>query len=121
MSTFPAWRYGPEGKAEVFQNEADVPKGWADHPSRAPDAAPVKKIVVEKVVEKPVGVDGSSFDHNGDGKPGGSKSPEPTDDLKDLRAEYRKLVGKKPFPAWDAAELRRRMAAHTPEIDESEF
>jgi hypothetical protein len=31
---FPAWRYGPEGKAAVFESESDVPRGWQDHPSK---------------------------------------------------------------------------------------
>jgi hypothetical protein len=30
---WPAWRYGPDGEADVFENEADVPKGWKNHPS----------------------------------------------------------------------------------------
>lgn len=31
---FPSWRYGPKGEAAVFESEADVPKGWEDHPSK---------------------------------------------------------------------------------------
>lgn len=31
---WPAWFYGPDGAAEIFQSEADVPKGWEDHPSK---------------------------------------------------------------------------------------
>jgi hypothetical protein len=43
--------------------------------------------------------------------------PQPTahaapDDLSDLRAEYERVVGKRPFNGWDAAELHERMAAH---------
>lgn len=34
---FPSWRYGPGGEAQVFQFEADVPKGWFDHPSKVAD------------------------------------------------------------------------------------
>lgn len=34
MIEWPAWRYGPNGAAEVFNDEADVPKGWHDHPSK---------------------------------------------------------------------------------------
>lgn len=40
------------------------------------------------------------LDHDGDGEKGGSKAPEPTDDLKALREEYREKVGKRPFPGW---------------------
>lgn len=34
-----------------------------------------------------------------------------TEDLKLLRAEYERVVGKKPFAGWKADELRTRMAA----------
>jgi hypothetical protein len=41
---FPSWRYGPDGEAEVFTSEADVPKGWEDHPSKVKETkAPVPK------------------------------------------------------------------------------
>ncbi len=29
---WPAWRYGPDGEAEQFECEADVPEGWAKKP-----------------------------------------------------------------------------------------
>jgi hypothetical protein len=32
---WPSWRYGPNGESAIFDNEEDVPAGWADHPSRA--------------------------------------------------------------------------------------
>lgn len=35
---WPAWRYGPSGEAQIFQREADVPKGWVDSPSKLPPA-----------------------------------------------------------------------------------
>jgi len=50
------------------------------------------------------------LDHDDNGKEGGSVSPEPTDDLPALRAEYQAKMGKRPFPGWGADELRRRMA-----------
>lgn len=31
---WPAWRYGPGGKSDVFKSADDVPEGWADHPSK---------------------------------------------------------------------------------------
>lgn len=40
------------------------------------------------------------LDHDGDGKAGGSTASEQTDDLKALRDEYRKVIGKKAFPGW---------------------
>lgn len=30
---WPAWFYGPKGEAQVFDSQADVPEGWASHPS----------------------------------------------------------------------------------------
>ncbi len=47
------------------------------------------------------------LDHDGDGEKGGSIAPE--GDLKALRAEYLDKMGKRPFPGWDEAELRKRM------------
>lgn len=29
---WPSWRYGPDGKGEVFLREADVPYGWTKKP-----------------------------------------------------------------------------------------
>lgn len=40
-----------------------------------------------------------------------AKATPKTDDIKTVRAEYEAKMGKRPFPGWDAAELRRRMAA----------
>lgn len=30
--TFPSWRYGPNGEADIFHDAADVPEGWTEHP-----------------------------------------------------------------------------------------
>ncbi|WP_056353485.1 hypothetical protein [Sphingomonas sp. Root1294] len=49
------------------------------------------------------------LDHDKDGEPGGSTSPSASDELKAVRAEYKAKMGKNFFPAWDVAELRRRM------------
>lgn len=59
----------------------------------------------------------SPFDHDGDGTPGGSSSPdEPADEMKALRAEYTEAVGKRPFPGWNAEVLRERIdAANEPD------
>jgi hypothetical protein len=117
---FPAWRFGPNGEESIFTTPEQVPAGWQDRPFKAADPETnvvVKEVVVEKVV------DVSNFDHNKDGRPGGSTAPEKTDRLKELRAEYQALVGKRAFPGWDEAEIERRMAAHKPEpeIDTTEF
>ncbi len=84
---FPSWRYGPDGSAEVFQREDDVPKGWCDHPSKV-----------------------DPLDHDGDGKKGGSLS-DGKEVMKALRAEYTEKTGKKPFAGWNEATLREKMGA----------
>jgi hypothetical protein len=35
---WPAWRYGPNGEAQIFTSAGDVPEGWVKHPSRLPPA-----------------------------------------------------------------------------------
>lgn len=59
--------------------------------------------------------DPAAFDHDGDGSPGGSSAPEPSDDLPALRAEYQAVVGRRPFPGWGAEVLREKLAAARPE------
>ena len=34
MSDFPAWFYGPNGEAEIFEAAEQVPAGWADAPGK---------------------------------------------------------------------------------------
>lgn len=51
-----------------------------------------------------------AFDPDGDGAPGGSAKPAADPELPAVRAEYLEKVGRRPFPGWDVAELRRRMA-----------
>lgn len=57
--TYPSWRYGPNGEARICNSEADVPEGWVDHPS-GPEAVPAAPQA-------------NPFDHDGDGKAGGSE------------------------------------------------
>jgi hypothetical protein len=52
-----------------------------------------------------------NLDHDGDGKAGGSAAPAPNGELTALRAEYRDVIGKKPFPGWDAETLRAKIDA----------
>lgn len=60
--TFPSFRYGPDGAAQVFQCAADVPAGWVDHPSKLKGGDPSAEVK-----------GAAKFDHDGDGKVGGSK------------------------------------------------
>lgn len=41
---WPAWRYGPNGHAAMFERSEDVPSDWRDHPTKVGEkaAAPVK-------------------------------------------------------------------------------
>lgn len=41
IDKWPAWRYGPNRAAEIFENENDVPAGWQDHPSKVEGAKPI--------------------------------------------------------------------------------
>jgi regulator of replication initiation timing len=36
--SWPAWRYGPNGEAQIFASAGDVPEGWVKHPSKLPPA-----------------------------------------------------------------------------------
>jgi hypothetical protein len=41
---WPSWRYGPNGEAEIFQCESDVPYGWVAKPGQVfvpPELPPV--------------------------------------------------------------------------------
>jgi hypothetical protein len=37
---WPAWRYGPNGEAEVFESGDQVPEGWTDAPVEHDDREP---------------------------------------------------------------------------------
>ncbi|MDV7392133.1 hypothetical protein RZS08_12290 [Arthrospira platensis SPKY1] len=119
---FPRWMFGPDGAEGIFQTKDEVPKGWSH--KHTPET--IARVNGWRMPEKPAKIvekaaTGKEFDHNGDGRPGGSAAPELTDELAALRAEYRSVVGKRPFPGWDADEIKRRMAEHKPEIDITEF
>jgi hypothetical protein len=58
---------------------------------------------------RPVPLESDPLDHDGDGRKGGSESGGP--DLKELRAEYQAVVGKRAFAGWDAETLREKIAA----------
>lgn len=50
---WPSWCYGPNGEAAIFQTQADVPEGWADHPSKAFVPPPPGITVDDHVVTEP--------------------------------------------------------------------
>jgi hypothetical protein len=54
----------------------------------------------------------SPFDHDHDGRDGGSSAPDHTYELKEARADYTRITGKRFFPGWSAELLREKIAAH---------
>lgn len=97
--------YAVIGVEDEDEEKALIKKGW----SRTRDEALGEKPAKASKAEAPASA--VAFDHDGDGAPGGSAAPEKTDDLAALRAEYTEKMGKKPFPGWDADEIRKRMTA----------
>lgn len=76
---------------------------WLDGDDEAAPVPPLPESLAAKV---------ASMDGDGDGGPGGSKSPD--DDKAALvaaRAAYSAKLGKRPFPGWGIEELQKRMDA----------
>lgn len=69
MDKFPSWRYGPNGQSGVFESEADVPKGWQDHPSKVSASAPAgnstAKAASTKKAPLPAPSKGAELDADG--------------------------------------------------------
>lgn len=42
-SQWPAVRFGPGGQEAIFNSEAEVPKGWQDHPSKVGEPEPERE------------------------------------------------------------------------------
>jgi hypothetical protein len=62
-----------------------------------------------KVVDAPSKAD--PLDHDGDGKKGGSKPAEDSDELTKLRADYQEVFGKRAYHGWSAEELQEKIDA----------
>ena len=73
----------------------------------APETAPA--TYSHRAITQTRRVDMHALDHDGDGRKGGSIAPEKTDDLKELRARYTEVMGKRPFNGWTADQLRAKM------------
>lgn len=69
----------------------------------------IARLVEEQKIADDVEVELLQLDHDGDGEAGGSTAPEPSEALSELRRHYKEVVGKNPFPGWDAEELQRRI------------
>lgn len=66
LPRFPGMRYGPNGEVQRFESAEDVPPGWVDRPWKLKPAD-----VVAAVADMASQI--AKFDHDGDGRPGGSK------------------------------------------------
>ncbi len=70
FQAWPSWRYGPNGESVLCENEAEVPKGFKDHPAafdkpeKAEKAEEAQKAPEEtKPTEAPaVDASGAPFD-----------------------------------------------------------
>lgn len=60
--TWPAWRYGPNGAADIFDSESAVPAGWKDHPSKVGADKPAPRPTPLATGDAPVDADGWPFD-----------------------------------------------------------
>jgi hypothetical protein len=49
------------------------------------------------------------LDHDGDGKKGGSKPAEESDELAKLRGDYLDVIGKRPYHGWTAEQLQAKI------------
>ena len=92
--------YAVAGAADEAEEAALIARGW--HPTLAAALGEP-----EAKAKRP------QLDHDGDGKDGGSTSAAEIAkaEVVELRAEYEKVLGKKPFSGWDAATLREKMKA----------
>lgn len=71
MTGFPSWRYGPNGEEIICDSAEDVPEGFVDHPCKLKPKGGDLSAAIEVIQE--AATDLAKFDHDGDGKPGGSK------------------------------------------------
>lgn len=56
--SFPAWFYGPNGEAEIFESQAQVPAGWLDDPNKfAQKSEAPRRGRPPKVAEAPEAVE----------------------------------------------------------------
>lgn len=62
-----------------------------------------------KVLDAPSKPD--PLDHDGDGKKGGSKPADDSDELTKLRADYQEVFDKRPYHGWSAEELQAKIDA----------
>lgn len=62
-NTVPAWFYGPNGAAKIFDDLKDVPTGWQDHPSKVGEVKLEKPTTTASApLADTVDADGHKFD-----------------------------------------------------------
>jgi hypothetical protein len=104
MSEYPRMLYRPGTKTRVWgisvdtlivrdveEQKAAVAEGWMLRPDSEPGPDPL--------------------DHDRDGAKGGSEA-QSGEAVQVLRAEYQRLIGKRPFNGWNEAVLREKIAGH---------
>jgi hypothetical protein len=52
FQAWPSWRYGPNGEAEIFESEDQVPEGWLDHPAKFDTNSPQARADAEAVAKR---------------------------------------------------------------------
>lgn len=67
----------------------------------------LKASMAVELLDKPTKPD--PLDHDEDGKKGGSKPAEQSDEMAKLRADYAEIVGKKPYHGWGTEELQAKI------------
>jgi hypothetical protein len=77
---------------DADEEAAALAEGWTLRPDGEPEAG---------------GTDKPQLDHDKDGGAGGSVTA--PGDLTALRAEYKRVLGKKPFNGWDADTLKAKI------------
>ncbi|MDB5531610.1 MAG: hypothetical protein JWR51_4713 [Devosia sp.] len=105
---YPRWVHCPgtiPGKKSALVNSSEAEAAQLAAWGVADEPAP---LVVNPLIPAPPASE--PFDHDGNGKPGGSLKPAGAD-LPALRLAYKAKFGKRAFPGWDAAEITKRMAA----------
>ncbi len=63
--SWPSWRYGPNGQADVFSSPEEVPNGWVDHPSLVAEAKAPKPPAAPVVAKSDEGTNNAVLDAAG--------------------------------------------------------
>lgn len=75
--------YAPDGEQRIFEDGEEVPKGWRDHPFDKPAEETAEEAGLVRRLAT----------------------------IQELRAEYKRVLGKRPFSGWRAEQLKEKIAA----------